>query len=551
MLTLLTTLNRKKSASPYGRRSVVEQMESRTLLSVSLIQPIGNVTFAQDSGAESADLNGVFFDTNGQADLTFAATSSNPSVVSASISGSTINLTPEPGRSGFAIVRTTAMAPGGFSGSNSFRVQITASQTRTLHVALGPTRKSLDFAMSNQASAALMLKGPGTADIVMGGDGLKLVGASLHGANQELESITVSGTTAASSLIITGHGGSRFALNIGNISSTGPLGTLQIKGATLVGDVSVPMGLHKLDIDSAQSGSIDAGSSPTTIRGLSFFDENFSSTGLVRTLTIGQWADSDSAPEIFSAAAVGRIRSGGNFTPGLQLTGTLGPASIRGGIGGTWNVGQASTLIVDSVAPDWNATFGSLSTLDVKGVLQGTITTSKLNTLRVSSIYFATINLTAPNATDLGRMTGGKLMYFHILAAGSIGRIMASELLDSTVFAGIGPLASGQGLPLTESDFVTAESIGSIRLTGRGKSVGFATSVIAATDIGSLMLGTTRTDDGGLRFGVAAREIGILSVRDTTHPQTIVLRSVRDPATLAAQLAQQKLHLGDLVFRII
>ena len=528
-----------------------ELLESRTLLSAFLSQPIGNVSFSQDSGTETANLNAIFFDSNGQQDLAFAATSSNPSVLSASVSGASVTLSPQAGRSGFAVVRLTATAPDGSSASNAFRVQITAAQSRTLHVSLGGARKSFTFAALSQATATVTLNGPGTADVVMGGDALKLQGANLVGANEELESITLSGTTAASSLLITGHGASRFAVNIGNISSTGALGALQAKGVTLVGDVSVTGGIHKLDVDSADTGSINAGSSPITIQGISFVDENFTSTGPVHSVTMGQWVDSDASPETFSAAAVGRLTSRGSFQPGMQITGSLGPTKVGGSIGGTWNAGRSAQISVGSVAEGWNGEFTGLTGLKVAGVFTGTLTAPTLSFLKVGSMHVADINLTAPNTTDLHVLTAGTMMYAHILATGNIGKITAARLLDSEVFAGVGPLQPGQGLPLTASDFTAPAAISSITLNWHGKGVSFDSDVVAATNIGSLDLGTTRSANGGLPYGIAARGLGSVTVVDTSHPQTIRLRAVHDPATLAAQLAAQKLELGDLVFRVI
>ncbi|HSZ58691.1 MAG TPA: hypothetical protein VK797_23685 [Tepidisphaeraceae bacterium] len=548
---LRAILSRHHGLARLPRRCLVEGLESRDLLSAVLGQPIGNLVFAQDSGAESADLAQIFFDTNGQSDLSFTATSSNPSVLSASMSGSTITLTPEPGRSGFAIIRATAAAPDGSAASNSFRVQITASASRTLHVSLGPSRKLFSFAASNQASAIVTLKGPGTADVQMGGDALKLDGTSLHGVNQELESITLSGTTAASSLLITGHGTSRFALNIGNISSDGPLGTLQVKGATLLGDVSVPAGIHKLNVDSANSGSIDAGSSPTSVQGISFVDENFSSTGAVHSLMLGQWVDSDAVPETFSAASVGRLTTRGSFQPGVQITGELGAARIGGSIGGTWNVGRAATPISvgGNVAANFSGTFGALPGLTAKGDFGGSLTAPSIRSLRVASMTSATLNLTAASTTDLGVLTVARSVGFSsILTAGSIGKVTAGQLSNCRVFAGV----SSPSLPATPSDFSSAATIGSITLRpSRGETISFDSARIAATSLGVLSLGTTRTGNGGFQYGVAAASIGRLTVKDTTHPQTIKLTAVHDAATLTSQLSAQKAQLGDLTFQIV
>lgn len=528
-----------------------EPLESRTLLSAFLSQPIGNVSFSQDSGTETANLNAIFFDSNGQQDLAFAATSSNPSVLSASVSGASVTLSPQAGRSGFAVVRLTATAPDGSSASNAFRVQITAAQSRTLHVSLGGARKSFTFAALSQATATVTLNGPGTADVVMGGDALKLQGANLVGANEELESITLSGTTAASSLLITGHGSSRFAVNIGNISSTGALGALQAKGVTLVGDVSVTGGIHKLDVDSADTGSINAGSSPITIQGISFVDENFTSTGPVHSVTMGQWVDSDASPETFSAAAVGRLASRGSFQPGMQITGALGATKIGGTADGTWNVGRASSPITvgAGIGADFNGTFGTLAGLTVKGAFDGFLTAPSMRFFSAKSMKSATLNLTAASTMDLGAITvSGSIAYTSILTAGDIGKLTAGQLSNCRVFAGI----SSPSLPMTSSDFSATASIGSVVLhSTSGSLVSFDSARIAASKLGVLSLGTTRTGNGGMQFGVAAQNIGLLTVQDRTHPQTIKLRSVQDAATLAAQLSAQKAQLGDLTLQIV
>src|SRR5579863_529468 len=86
----------------------IEPLEERRLLSISIISPISNVVFAQDTGAEVANLNGVFADSNGQPDLTFSATSDNPGVVAASINGAVLTITPGNAASGFANIRMTA-----------------------------------------------------------------------------------------------------------------------------------------------------------------------------------------------------------------------------------------------------------------------------------------------------------------------------------------------------------------------------------------------------------------------------------------------------------
>jgi hypothetical protein len=535
---------------------VIEGLEARRLLTATVSSPIGNQVFAQDSGSESANLAAVFADTNGLSDLSFSATSSNPTVVSASITGSTLTLTPQPGRSGFAIIQMTATDPLKGRASNVFRVQITASASRTAHVTLGSSLKSFSFAASNQASATVALKGPGTADVLMGGDGLKLNGASLHGANQELESITLSGTTAATSLIIAGTGASRFSNDIGNVTATGALGLLEVKGAALLGDVTISGGLGKVNADLAQAGTINAGPAAVTIQGQSYVDENFSSTGPVRDVKISQWLNSDNVSEMFSATSIARVSTRGSFDAGLQLSGsdhglTLGSMKVPGTIGGQWMItGSSAPLNVGGTASDWNATIGNLPSVTVRGTFAGSLTVPSLRFLKVGGdMSFSSLTLTATGTNDLPLLKTAVLDRSLINAAGSIGKIEANALQYSGIFAGVSTIPAGDVLPASVSDLSSSATIASIVLHPKPVQTGLLGTNIAAANLGVLLLASTRTDNNHTMFGVAASTIKELIAIDKSRPQTIRLLNVQNSAQLAAQLAAEKITFGNLIIR--
>jgi len=130
----------------------IEALEGRTLLTAVVVQAIPNQVFAQDSGVEQANLYGVFADDNGAQDLTFSATSSNPAVLTASVSGSLLSITPVAGQSGFARVQMAANDSLGGHVSNTFRVQITAADARSLDVSGLPSH-----AFGHNAGGGLMV----------------------------------------------------------------------------------------------------------------------------------------------------------------------------------------------------------------------------------------------------------------------------------------------------------------------------------------------------------------------------------------------------------
>jgi len=549
--------------SPRRAAWAIERLEPRRLLSVVVPQPIGNQTFAQGSGSPAADLNNFFEDNfTLQQDLTFTATSDNTALVNPTISGSVLTLNVAPAGSGYAHIHVVAADPFGNQASDSFRVKITAAANRSLDVPIGPGHDTFAFSGPNHTAASITLLGPGSGTIHIGGDGLLLAGDRTEGSNQELESISLTGTTASSTLLITGQIHHGHIPMIGDISSDGPLASIHIKGAELAGDLNITGAVHGVNIDFAASGSINLGATttPMMIHATSFADENFAAAAPVKFLSVTQWVNSDSISETFAASYVHRLIARGSFEPGLQLSGTGAPArmlgidQIGGFVGGAWKIpGASAPLHIGGAAPDFNANIGSVQSVTVAGVFDGALTTPSLHFITIGgAMNFATLNLTAPGTTDLDRLTvRGGLLGSSITSTGNLGRIITLDMNESRIFAGIGPLSSGQSLPTGTADLSGSARIGSILVRPNRKVVGFLGSDVAATSIGVLDMGTTRTANSGVPFGVAAVQIGHLSGHDQTQHRFLTFNNIQDPATLAALIAAEGLKLGDFVIRVL
>ena len=544
-----------RSGKASGKILHVETLERRTLLTATVVQAIPNQVFAQDSGVEQANLYGVFADNNGLQDLTFSATSSNPAVLTASVSGSLLSITPVAGESGFARVQMVANDPLGVRVSNTFRVQITAADTRSLDVLLGDgSPGSIRFVQSNGAAATVSLAGPGSAVLHFGGDNLARAGTVLNGSNEELESITLSDTTSASTLNVTGTMVGGALASVGNVSASGSLGHLNINKAILDGDVNVTGALPAINVDFAEGGTFTIGSGAVSIVGQTFIDENFSSSSPVSSIKLLQWTSSDNVPETFTGAFVKSLTVRGNFTPGLQLSGvgangrTLGSVKIPGTVGGTWNItGASAPLTVGQTQAGFNATFGGLPSFTSKADLVGHLTAPTIKSINVRSyIGGATITLTAPGTTDVQSIKARALSYATIVAAGNIGSITAKLMQYTSVLAGIAPIAPAT-LPAS-ADFVASATIKSIQAIGGVTSNAFISNWIAASTLGSMNFNKLATDNSGFPFGVAANGIGELQF--LTGKKKIVLKGVHDAATLASQLGAQNAKLGDMVIDI-
>lgn len=557
-LTPVISRPRRAAIGPC-RSFTAESLESRRLLTVTLNQPIGNVSFAQDSGPEKVDLYALFADTNGNADLQFTATSSVPSVASTAIVGNTLTVNPTPGRSGFTLVKMVATDPNGVRSVDVFRVQIKALPARSLDVTLDAKHRSVTFVQADHARATISISGPGTAVVHLGGDGLKLSGAVVQGSHIEMESATLSNTTGKSHLTVIGARSGGGQAMIGNIIVNDSLGSLDVHKAVLIGDVAVTKALGTVNIDTAQNGAISVGSGSTRLALGTAVDEVFSSSGSVSFLQNTQWIDSDNVPESFVAAALHGANVRGNFMPGLSVTGTgvkgraLDHFKVRGQISGSWSIqGTTGTIDVGNFGQGFQGQFKAISQIKTEGNFTGQLIADSIGQMNIrGAISFGTIELTGTGRTVLHSLTAASADVFALYSNGSIGSITSGFLFYTTIYAGVGHIASGQVLPSVASDFSSISRIASIRTHPKAKLTGFSASQIAAAKLGTLSFGTTNTKDAGQVFGIAAESIESLSMRDKGRPQTFTLRKIHTDAALQSAIKANKWTLGDLSLRIL
>ena len=559
------------NASTRRRSNLIERLEERRLLSVSIVQPLPNAPLTQDNPA-SIDLSNFFSDTTGP--LVFQAVSQSPAIVTASVSGSIMTLTPVTGVSGFGFVTVSAADAviGPSTGvADVIRVQITPSAPRSLDVTMGGGHPNvLNFAKESDGSIGqLSLSGPGSMVLHFAGDGLHLSADGMHvgGHNVTLMGIDATGTTAASSIVVRGHVGHDHEIEMGGLTTDGAFGSVKMVRALVQSDVTIPGGVGRFSVDVARGGTIDLGTplvskGPSSIIFSNWLDENLVTTGPIQKIFGGGWNNSDSISESVHAPLVRKLVAFGSFTPGLQLTGApSGPALgsrvlINGTIGGTWNLpGGRTALKVGGVATDFVGDFPTpLRSLTVTGSFNGTLRAPSIGTFSVrGEMSGAAIDLTAAGL-DLGSLSVRKGISSTLLeAAGNIGTISSKFLINSSLYAGIGDAGQGS-LPATAADVTEANlaataSIQSVSLSSA--SGAFINSNIAAAVLPSLQLGTTATLNDGTPFGVATTSLGTLSVTDKSNRRHLVFTHVTDPATLTAQVNAQHADLGDMVINLI
>ncbi len=500
----------------------------------------------------------------------FTATSDVPGLVNPTVDANgnmTLNVTGTTSGYAHITVRATGLSGGSSTIVDTFRVHVMAPPSRSLDVPLGGTGPdTVNFHMGKGNDGRVTLVGPGSAVLHFTGDNLKRSGGSVTGDNVQLDSIAAAGTTSASSLNISAANFRTSFPTIGDISTTGSFNTVKLTRGILLGDLTVAGSLRTLRIDQARDGTLSVGGDPAgaplDILNATFANENLKSAEPVGLVRAFNWLNLDSVGEVAQAPSFARVRSLGNFTPGIQITDPssrgLAYFQIRGSIGGTWNVpNRIPVLLIRGTQSDFNGTFSQpLGKLTLTAGLQGSLTAPSIAGILVKgSVTNATLTLTDPfdaNKKDLGFFTvTGTVDSSSIVSAGNIGPVSANTFTSSHIFAGVGTLAQGQVLPRTASDFTSDAQIASLTLHPRTSSAAFAKSVVAASRIGNSSLTSLQTGNSGVSFGFAAKFFAAISGKDTSRTQKLALHDLDSAATVAAQVQAQKLNLGDLAVIIV
>ena len=391
----------------------------------------------------------------------------------------------------------------------------------------------------------IALLGPGSGSVLLRGD-----------RGWDVESITLTGTTARSWLRIT-TASYLATTTVKDITVNGSLGGLVGATTNVVGDIEISGALQQLTLGDVTGPSTlgintDALSyaAPPQVR-MTFgqvADCSIDTHGLaIGSLAATRWLNTDGADDTVSASGLGTLlvagrraslghpAIAGDFEGSLRLTGfgasprpTLFWARIAGTLAdATWNVtGNVGFLGAGAAADDFTAVItGRIGVMNVPGNLSGTWTARSAGSLYVGgSLTGAVLTLTqeaspTSSAQTLGSLTVRKWIDgASVATAGHIGTLRAGAIRDSNVFAGVTQTrdldSDGRAdLPDPETDFdvLALAAIRTVVISGiRGEAAAFASSNIAAPNLGLIIIGTISDDNGGEAFGLAGRRLGSL-----------------------------------------
>jgi cyclophilin family peptidyl-prolyl cis-trans isomerase len=417
--------------------------------------------------------------------LTYSAVSTNPTLISATVSGGSLNLDPL-GGTGSANIMVTATDLGGGTVTSSFSVNVTNPPLSSATVGTGAA-KSITYTDGNGTTGIITWSGPGAATVNFSGTSLGETttknGTVITGTNVAIAGIATTGSTTSSILTVSTKVGAK-PLTVGGLITTS-LKSFTAPDVILTGNVNASGSIASLNIAGANGGAI-------------------------------------------IASSLGAVTDTGDFSDNLTLSAkgvSLGQFTAASVSSGTWALaGSVSSVVVTKQNLDATIAAGSISNLFVRG-----------------SLSAATLNLQATGNDISTLAVGGAITGSLVNAAGNIGNVFAASLLDSEIYAGVAALPPGTLLPNLRSGFVRNASIGSVELQTTRGSYSFSNSAIAAAHIGILSLGTVQTQNITIPNGVAAESIGIL-IADTNKP--FLLFDLTASTNLALILNRDGVTLG-------
>lgn len=242
-------------------------------------------------------------------------------------------------------------------------------------------------------------------------------------------------------------------------------------------------------------------------------------------------------------AAVGTINAKTvNLTGSLTAGGPIKNINLHGASNGTLTIPAGGSVNIKSTTAVNGETITSASAINnisAPGLNAPTISAPSIGTFNVKGdLVNATITLNGAGTELKNLNVSGMITGLILHASGNLSTIAAASMGGNEIFAGVGPLVSGQILPNFPTDFAANDTISNIRV-----KTSFATSNIAAETLGNLSLGKITTSNGGGTFGIAGHSIKAVAGTDTTTGKKIALHNLT--------ATTQSTSFGDFIVKLL
>ncbi|MBC7726372.1 MAG: LEPR-XLL domain-containing protein, partial [Microbacteriaceae bacterium] len=281
------------------------------------------------------------------------------------------------------------------------------------------------------------LTGPGSVELLAQGAGYAL---------------SVTGSTAASSLLLTATGGDG-RVRLTDIQVASPLGEANLAAADFSGSADFG-GVAKLSLGDISGASITNGmAGEASFNAKHVSDLRLTAPAAKLTVNVTDWTatvlGASPGASLLSGGALASLVTSGAFNADLRLSGIgftgniLSNVAIGGALsGGQWFItGRANSVQADSVSGAWRGQFtGVLTQLGTRGDLSGFIAAGGIQQLIVGgSLRGATILVGARLGSD--SQLGGNGSAADQFGPGTLARLrVTGDVVDSRIAVAIDPV---------------------------------------------------------------------------------------------------------------
>jgi len=507
-----------------GTMSVVDQIASLPIIDASAVSPV----FAElpvrntPAGSPTADdfvfINSANFINDTQL-LTLSATSDAPSIVNPTVANGVLRLN-YGSQVGSARITITARDSSGNEASQTF---VAGVGELTVTIGAGGIGSKVNFAETDGGSGSASLNGGGTAFVRLSGEGLGLTAdkkPKLTGTVSAISGITTIDTGTNTSLAIKSKGGDGL-IDVGGITTSGPLKNLSIKTTRLSGTTTIGGTVRTASLGDVNNANVTIGGSPADgiQLGLNLgtaTDSSFSSGVPIRSIKALSFVDTDGTPGTITAPSVATISTKGALQESIETPG------------------------------------GAIRSIKAGGVQKGNITADSLQTFTALDLQGGIWNFSQPFVTGreaVKKVTvRGSVTGTTIRTAGNIGSVDALSVISGRIYAGVS-VSDEEFPPFLPTDlaqFTSPARIGKLSVRFDADQL----SVAAAT-LGKVSFGEVGTDSA-IPFGIAATEIDQLTGRTAETelgPGTpFSFKDLDDRGTFDATVDALQLPLGN--FRV-
>jgi peptidyl-prolyl cis-trans isomerase A (cyclophilin A) len=409
---------------------------------------------------------------------------------------------------------------------------------------------------------------------------------TLAGGASELLTLNLTQSGDSTQVKVKTKGGTDGLAAFGDILAEGSVQQIAAKTVNLLGDVSIGGSLEKLELNNiAASGLISigagTGNKELQIKLNAALATSIDSQIGIKQLQAESWVGSGAAVGTIQAPYVGQLKINDDLQVNLNLlNGVAGLEDVLGKvqvkdqiIGGTWQLnGGGGVVQADSITGAFVVTAdGEFDGVKTKGDAAGSFTADFVGSLSVGGdaifsiitdgikslavkgdLSDTTITLGGtfdPSVKALGKLdVKGIIDTLTLNSVNSLGKIGATTITDSEIFAGVGALGAGESLPNESGDYAHMAKIDGVTIKGKKDGTAdYTRTNIAAWELGKVKLSVVNGNNADLPFGVGASILGGID-GEILGGDKFKFSKLDDPQAFQDQLVDSGIDLDD--FRI-